>query len=512
MLKKSTILFFFVLNLFCVAIAQKAPKRELRAVWVATVFRIDWPNKKKPEKQKTEFIDMLDEFVSIGFNTIIVQVRSSADAFYASPYEPWSQWLTGKQGVAPDPMYDPLEFIIEEAHKRNLEIHAWFNPFRAVLDTTKTKTDSLHISKTHPEWLFAHGKNLYLNPGIPEAREYVVKVVTDVANRYDIDGVHFDDYFYPYPIKGVAIPDSAQYQKYNSIASLTIDDWRRNNVNTFVREMHNNLLITKPYLKFGISPFGIWRNKRDDINGSATRGLSNYDALYADVRKWLQEGWLDYAAPQLYWTRGYKIADFDTLAKWWDENSFGRHIYTGHAAFRISKKAKQSAWKKPDEVPSQLRDIREKQNLSGSIFYSSKSVLQNPLGLTDSLKEDLYKYPAFVPTMSWKDATPPPSPTDFRSERNMNKIVLTWEKPTVSNPSPVDSATYYAVYKFRGTEIGDISNPANIYAITRDNQISFTRRWAVFRKKYTYTVTAFDRMHNESNTAQAVIVKQKSGK
>jgi uncharacterized lipoprotein YddW (UPF0748 family) len=294
--------FFFCLLAvaFGLESSAQAPKREFRAAWIATVANIDWPLKGglPAEEQRASFIRLLDRMARMRMNAVIVQIRPAADAFYPSDKEPWSRYLTGKQGKPPEPYYDPLQFMIAEAHKRNMEFHAWFNPFRALVGKSNPNPPE-HVTRRHPEWVVSYGGKSYLNPGIPEARAYVTDVILDVVRRYDIDAVHLDDYFYPYRIAGQEFGDAAAFRKYNP-EHLSRDDWRRNNVSTFIRELNARIKAEKAYVKLGISPFGVWRNASKDPRGSATRGgQTNYDDLYADVRLWMEKGWIDYLLPQL---------------------------------------------------------------------------------------------------------------------------------------------------------------------------------------------------------------------
>ncbi|MEM6767094.1 MAG: family 10 glycosylhydrolase, partial [Bacteroidota bacterium] len=315
-----------------------SPKREFRAVWIATVKNLDWPSRSglSTAEQQKEIRDILDFHQKNGMNAVIMQVRPSADAFYFSAKEPWSEWLSGQQGKAPFPWYDPLTYFVEESHKRGMEFHAWFNPFRALMDVDNNKLLSVeHISNKRPDWLVRYGKNLYFDPGIPKAREYVSSVILDVVNRYDIDAVHFDDYFYPYRIANEEFPDSSSYEAYGR-GYPNRDNWRRNNVDSFVESINYQIKATKAHVKLGISPFGVWRNIADDPLGSDSRaGQTSYDDLYADIRAWLLKGWIDYVVPQIYFSIGYPPADYEKLADWWAQNQAGRHLYIGKATYKI---------------------------------------------------------------------------------------------------------------------------------------------------------------------------------
>src|SRR5882757_315565 len=283
------------------------PKYEFRAAWVTTVENIDWPSRKglPADSQKLEFLRLLDMHQHNGMNALVVQVRPAADAFYPSPYEPWSEWLTGVQGKPPFPYYDPLQFMIEETHKRGMEFHAWCNPYRAVYAVGKSSVSPTHITRLHPEWFLNYGGTLYFDPGNKEVQQYVTRVIRDIVHRYDVDALHFDDYFYPYPVPGKDFPDDVSYTKYGN--AMDRGDWRRSNVDSIILHIGTMIKEEKKYCKFGISPFCVWRNNSKDPEGSQTQaGLTNYDDLYANILLWLKNGWIDYVAPQLYLEIGYK--------------------------------------------------------------------------------------------------------------------------------------------------------------------------------------------------------------
>ena len=393
-------LLFFILATLFTGFAFSQPTHEFRGVWIATVDNIDWPPKGvyTVYSQKLEFIRQLDMHQRNGMNAVIVQVRPAADAFYPSTLEPWSQWLTGIQGRAPSPYYDPLQFMIEESHKRGLEFHAWLNPYRANFNVRSASIASNHITRVHPDWFVTYGDTKYFDPGNKQAQQHVVNVVKDIVRRYDIDAVHMDDYFYPYRIAGKEFPDYTSYKL--SGTTLAKDDWRRSNVDSIIKALNTVIKKEKPYCKFGISPFGVWRNKDKDSEGSNTKaGQTNYDDLYADILLWLEEGWVDYVAPQLYWEIGHKLADFKELINWWSLHSYGRHVYIGHGIYRSGER--NAAWKNPKELPNQLKLLRQYPSVQGSIYFSSKSFDRNPNGWNDSLRNNYYKAPALIPEMDW---------------------------------------------------------------------------------------------------------------
>ncbi len=397
-----------VISILFTNLSFAQPNYEFRAAWIATVANIDWPTRGNydSESQKREFIQLLDMHQRNGMNAVIVQVRPATDAFYPSPYEPWSQWLTGKQGKAPFPYYDPLEFMVTETHKRGMEFHAWCNPYRAEMAIGQSSIAANHVTRTNPGWFLTYGNKRYFDPGNKEAQDHVVKVIRDLVKRYKVDGVHFDDYFYPYRIPGKEFPDHASYRKYGN--GMSRDEWRRSNVDSIIVKLKDAIREEDRFCKFGISPFGVWRNEDKDPLGSATTaGVTNYDDLYADILLWLKNGWIDYVAPQLYWEIGHKAAPYEVLLDWWSKNSYGRHCYIGIAMYRAGSN---NAWKNPNELPGQIRALREYPNVQGAIYFSSKSFVNNPNGWCDSLQNNYYKDPAMVPPMPWLDTVRPEAP------------------------------------------------------------------------------------------------------
>lgn len=392
------LLFIFVSVYFVLPVAAQT-KQEFRAVWVATVDNIDWPSKKglSVDSQKAEFIRLLDLHKSNGMNAVIMQVRPATDAFYPSPYEPWSEWLSGVQGKPPSPYYDPLEFMITETHKRGMEFHAWCNPYRADFNIGKASIAPSHITHIHPEWFVDYGGKKYFDPGNKAAQAFVVEVIRDMTERYNVDAVHFDDYFYPYRIANVEFPDVANYQQYSN--GLSKDDWRRSNVDSIIVALSRTIKQTKPGVKFGISPFGVWRNNNKDPMGSATNaGQTNYDDLYADILLWLRMGWIDYVAPQLYWEFGHKAAPYEVLINWWSKHTYGKHCYIGLGIYRAGSN---EAWKDSTLIPRQIELLRNTPNIQGMIFFSSKTFNKNPNGWNDSLRLNYFKEPAAIPDMHW---------------------------------------------------------------------------------------------------------------
>ena len=445
--------------LFFYFFSASQPAYEFRGVWIATVDNIDWPPKKifNVDSQKADYIRQLDLHKKNGMNAVIVQVRTAADAFYPSPFEPWSQWLTGTQGSLPKPYYDPMQFMIEEAHKRGFEFHAWCNPYRADFDIGRTNIAPDHISRLYPEWFLKYGNQLFFDPGNKDAQQWVINVMKDIVTRYDIDALHMDDYFYPYRIAGREFPDSISYQKYGNRQNK--DDWRRSNVNYIIQQLSIVIKQQKPWCKFGISPFGVWRNIDKDPRGSATHaGQTNYDDLYADVLLWLKNKWIDYVAPQIYWEFTQPNAPYQVLLDWWNKQTYGRHCYIG---LGIYKAGTSKAWRDSTLLPRQIDSLRAKSNIKGAIYFSSTSFDKNPNGWNDSLQQNYYKMRALIPPMEWTDSIKPLKPfAAYISSRNSNTPAkLHIIKNKSSRPIKL-----FIVYKFNNSDVIK-KTPNNIYKV-----------------------------------------------
>lgn len=485
-------------------IIRHEPKREFRGMWIATVVNIDWPSSANlpVDKQKSELLALLDMAHSSGINAIMLQVRPAADAFYAKSTEPWSRWLTGKQGVGPDPAYDPLEFAITEAHKRGMELHAWFNPYRATFDGNFKSLCTCHITNQVPSWFFTYGGIKLFNPGIPDVRDYIVKVIMNVVDNYNIDGVHMDDYFYPYSIPGQRINDEQAFHAYGG-GFTDIKDWRRNNVDLLIQTLSDSIHKHKPFMKFGIAPFGIWKNARQDPEGSETQGGNSYYELYADTRKWLQEGWIDYVAPQLYWSMGYRLASFDKLIDWWSDNTYGRHLYVGQAPYRAFE-PHSYAFHHATELPNEIRYLRDNDRVQGSVFFSANSLMKDPLGFTDSLRTDFYKYPALPPAMEWLDSIAPNPPKSLIAKVNLKSVSLSWQTPDTAEDKQV--AYGYVIYRFKVTDTVNLDDPKYILHIQYNALTQYVDDTVERNQHYIYVVTALDRMKNESDPTPEVDV------
>ncbi|WP_226898960.1 glycoside hydrolase family 10 protein [Nonomuraea phyllanthi] len=374
------------------------PLRQMRGMWIASVVNINWPSKPglTAEEQKAEFVAWLDVAVQRKLNSVFVQIRPTADAFWPSPFEPWSQYLTGTQGQ--DPGYDPLGFAVEETHKRGLAFHAWFNPYRVSMQADPAKLHPDHPGRRHPDWILPYGGKLYYNPGMPEVRKFCQDAMMDAVTRYDIDGLHFDDYFYP--TNSTAFDDSAAFAQYGA-GFPDLAAWRRNNVDLMVQEMQQRVLEAKPEIAWGISPSGIWRNKGTDPLGSDTNGGQSYDNLHADTRGWVKKGWLDYIAPQLYWYIGQPPADYSKLVPWWSDVASGTNtlLWIGQAAYKAGDPAQAAEWQAPGELSRHLTLNRDHPEISGDIWYNANDVKVDRIGSITTAVNDHYQRPALAPVL-----------------------------------------------------------------------------------------------------------------
>lgn len=474
--------------------AKEYPKREMRAAWIATVENIDWPSTTRlsTDEQKAEMIALLDSVKAYNMNAIVFQIRPDADALYASELEPWSEWLTGKQGQAPYPWYDPLQFTIDECRKRGLDVHVWLNPYRAIQNTAKTIAAPNHVANTHPEWMLTYGTKKYFDPGIPAVRNHVARVVSDLVRRYDIDAIHFDDYFYPYKIAGVEFPDEGSFQKYpGNFGPQDKENWRRNNVDLIIKQLHDSIKSIKPTVEFGISPFGVWRNKKNDPEGSDTRaGVSNYDDLYADILKWQKEKWIDYVTPQLYWYIGKEVADYAILAKWWAEHSYGCNIYVGQALYLIDPESKDKSWRTSDEIIRQLSLNHSIPGIKGSMYFSAKFLKRNPLSIQEKLLQEPYRYPALTPENPTVKPVIPVNPVEAVARKEGRNVVLTWQKQ--------QNNSLFVVYRFKPWQRKKINNPDKIISVTAYQQLLLPAADGYNPARYRYVVTALSPTHAES--------------
>ncbi len=492
---------------------------QFRGVWISTVKRLDYPSRSglNSYELKREFIKILDSCKSVGINAVIFQIRPAADAFYASAYEPWSQWLTGKQGRAPYPYFDPLKFMIEQTHKRHMQFHAWINPFRAVATIGKADIVANHITKRKPQWFFNYGINKYFNPGIPAVRNYIATIISDIVRRYDIDAIHFDDYFYPYPIRDkekkiINIPDSKTFRRYNQ-GFRNIKNWRRNNINLFIRQVHDSIKKIKPWVRFGVSPPGVWRNKGYDSDGSATLGLAAYDWLYADVLFWLKKHWIDYVAPQLYWSIENKRANYKILLNWWVKHSYGIDLYIGLNIQAINKHAGKKSWGNPNEIPEQIKLADSYHAVKGFILYRYSSLMKNPLGITDSLKNNYFADTNTIALIAQNNILSedtekikypnPSAPQNVEKYRLGKEISIVWDQNSYK-----EHIIYYNIYKFEKNYSGQIDSSKLFLRSYKDFfRFKRHRRIIIFGKKYSFFVTAVNANGKESKPSKAIRVK-----
>lgn len=485
---KIKILIFTAL-LFVAVPTTAQQKREFRGAWIQCVNG-QFQGVSTEVMQKT-LTYQLDELQKDGVNAIIFQVRPECDALYESKLEPWSRFLTGKQGQAPSPYWDPLAWMVKQCHKRGMELHAWINPYRAKTKST-TSLSATHIARMHPERVFEYDGQLILNPGLDENRAYICEVVSDIVERYDIDGLHIDDYFYPYPAAGATIPDAKLFkQKSNGISN--IGDWRRYNVNLFMNELYETIHAVKPWVKFGVSPFGIYRNKANDPNGSNTKGLQNYDDLYADVLLWVNNGWVDYCVPQIYWQIGHPTADYATLLDWWNKYCSARPLYIGEDIERTAK-YKDLDNPKINQMPAKYALKQEKRNVRGTVLWYAKAAVDNIGNYGKALRSNYWKYPALQPLMPFIDKKAPSKVKKLKQVSLEDGEFLFWTTPKGS--SWKDKAVKYVVYQFENGEKINLNDPSKIVAITTDTHYKLPVVSSKTRR--VYVVTALDRMSNES--------------
>ena len=496
------VLFALVCMLLCgsmSAYSGNSSKREFRGAWIQCVNG-QFMGMGTRQMQET-LTYQLDRLKACGVNAIIFQVRPECDALYESNIEPWSRFLTGRQGEPPSPYWDPLAWMVEQCHRRGMELHAWINPYRAKTKTTRELARN-HVAIRHPETVFAYDGQLILNPGLPENRDYICKVVADIVERYDIDGLHIDDYFYPYPVAGQTIPDDKEFAAYNN-GIRDRGDWRRYNVNVFMKQLYETIHKVKPWVKFGVSPFGIYRNKKSAPTiGSNTNGLQNYDDLYADVLMWVNNGWVDYCVPQLYWPIGHKAADYETLIKWWNKYAGKRHLYIGEDVERTAKSADLHN-RNVNQLPAKRKLHGEMGNVNGTVLWYAKAVVDNVVNYGSLLEKVYWKYPAFVPTMPYIDGKAPKKVRKMKILNMGGRPVLFWKAP--KGKGWKNEAVKYVVYKFVGGERDDISNPSHIVAVTTDEFYEIPASDIQPGVKVSYVVTALDRMSNESKPRKETI-------
>lgn len=480
--------------------AYNSPKREFRGAWLHIIGQSQWL-KMSTKEAKEYIVKELDHLQQAGCNAVIFQVRPTADAAYKSDLEPWSSWLTGRRGKAPSPLWDPMEFTIEEAHKRGMEFHAWLNPYRVSSNISSDNIPENHDSKLHPERYFKYNGMLFFDPAYQENRDFICEVVDDIMTRYDVDAIHIDDYFYPYPKSGNPFnSDAASYAKFGN--GMNKGDWRRHNVDLLIEQLHHSMRENKPWVRFGVSPFGIWRNKKSDPRGSDSNGLENYDDLYADVLLWADKGWIDYLAPQLYWELDLKVAPSRHLAEWWNNNVKGdTQLYIGQDTKRTMDKPDVKA-KAPNELATKIALSRKLENVDGNVWWHGYWVADNYKGVRDALQNKHQSTIALPP--SWdnlatsKGSGKAEGPKNLHIKYEDGATFLVWDSPKIHNNE--NDAVKFVVYSFlEGENTKDLSNPETIIALTGQTkvQISDDTKPSSIEGMH-FAVTSLDRLNRES--------------
>ncbi|WP_344444284.1 glycoside hydrolase family 10 protein, partial [Kitasatospora nipponensis] len=479
--------------------ATGAAARRMRGLWVASLDNIDWPRRRglTAEHLRADFVALLDEAALIGFNAVFVQVRPTADALWPSPFEPWSEWLTGTQGR--DPGWDPLEFTVRAAHDRGLAFHAWFNPFRVAIHPDPARLIPGHPARRNPQWTAVYRGEIYYDPGNPEVRAFVQQAIMDAVRRYDVDGVHIDDYFYPYPDQD-DFPDGATFAAHGR-GFTDRAAWRRDNVDLMVRQLRDLVRAARPEAMYGISPFGVWRNRATDPAGSATAALQSYDAQYSDSRGWVRNGWVDYIAPQLYWPIGFTIADYAVLAPWWAEQTTGTdtQLWIGQSASRPGAPDRPGAWQDVAELSRHLALNATLPAIGGDLFFSARSVQLDRIGAVRRLAADHWSRPALPPLLPRLAHAAPPGPPTLRPTADLRALRL-GPCPRPDRPRPFQ----YALYRY-DRDPGPVPGPdparltALLPALTVDHYHPPTDAPPAW-----YAATAVDRAGRESRPGTPV--------
>lgn len=472
----------------------QTPKREFRGAWIQCVNG-QFQGMGTQKMQQT-LSWQLDELQKDGANAIIFQVRPACDALYQSSIEPWSHFLTGVQGQAPVPYWDPLQWMVDECHKRGMELHAWINPYRAKTKLAYQLAPN-HVSVRHPEWSFNYDGLVVMNPALQENRDYICRVVEDIVNRYDIDGLHIDDYFYPYPVAGMEIPDGVQFQA-DPQGFSNRGDWRRHQVNQLIEQLNITIHRVKPWVKFGISPFGIYRNKASAPNGSRTRGLQNYDDLYADIVKWIDRGWVDYTVPQLYWQIGHPVADYAELIRWWNDHASARPLFIGED---VERTVKYPDPEKPqrNQLPAKMQLHRNLPGVQGTVLWYAKAVVDNVGNYGTSLRQNYWRTPALQPLMLHLCDKAPKKVRKLKTLSIDGQRVLFWTAP--KGKTWQDTATSYVVYRFDTGMPIRLDDAAHIVAVTVDCHYEISEAPG----RYVYVVTALNRLGNEGRAKKKKI-------
>ena len=476
-----------------VTAAQELPLREFRGAWLHIVGN-DRMRRMSQDEVREWLAGTLDSLQRCGCNAVFFQVRPEADAFYISDLEPWTRYLTGTQGKAPDPLWDPLRFMVEQCHSRGMELHAWLNPYRVTLNSTESLVSS-HIARKNPGIFKKYSGQVYFDPGEPASREHVVKVVRDIVTRYDVDGIHFDDYFYPYPVNGRSFPDDDTFAKYGKGKGFrSKDDWRRNNTAVLIHETQQAIKEIKPWVRFGVSPFGIHRNASEWPEGSRTNGLSCYNELYADAPAWAEAGDVDYLAPQLYWKIGHKQADYEILVNWWNDLRSKGHLYIGQSIETFGE----PDLKNPGttQLARKMELTRDLPEVDGNVWWPGWSLADGTLGLADSLAQRYQRSPALIPAYTDIDDVPPPPVSDIWASGGF----VRWRVEPAEDP--MQEPHFFIVRRFGMEETADLSDPSHIVAVTRDTSYETVDDED---GPFFYVVTVVDRCWNESVPSDEVV-------
>ena len=477
------------------ASAQELPLREFRGAWLHIVGNADM-RKMSQDEIRTWLTGTLDSLQRCGCNAVFFQVRPEADAFYISDIEPWTRYLTGTQGKAPEPLWDPLRFMVDECHSRGMELHAWLNPYRVTLNSTESLVRD-HLARKNPSIFKKYSGQVYFDPGEPASREHVVRVVRDIVSRYDVDGIHFDDYFYPYPVSGREFPDDDTFAKYGRAQGFRLkDDWRRHNTAQLVHEVNAAVKEIKPWVRFGVSPFGIHRNLRDtpDGSGSRTNGLSCYHELYADAPAWAAAGDVDYLAPQLYWKIGHRLADYEILINWWNDLDLKGHLYIGQSIETFSEPDLKDP--KTTQLGRKMELVRDLPGVDGNVWWPGWSLSDGTLGLADSLARRYQRYPALIPAYTDIDSVPPAPVSDIWASHGY----VHWRVDPVDDP--LQEPHFYVVRRFGMDDKADLSDPSRIVAVTRETSYETTDDED---GPFFYIVTVVDRCWNESPPSDEIV-------
>lgn len=492
-MKKLYILLFALLTLTSFPAQAENPKREFRGAWLHTVGQTHFTQRNR-EDNKAYLRNQLDSLKLAGINAVIFQVRPCADAFYYSEIEPWSKYLTGAIGDSPVEFWDPLQFMVEECHARGMEIHAWLNPYRSV--PVDEIVPPNHDTKINPQRYVVFNKRYFFDPGLAENRDFISKIVADIVTRYNVDAIHMDDYFYPYPVKKLKFPDDKSYARHGN--GMTRGDWRRHNVNLLIEQLGETIRTIKPWVRFGISPFGIWRNASSDKRGSDTNGLQNYDDLYADVILWAKEGWIDYQVPQLYWELDHRLASSRKLAPWWDANAFGRHMYFGQDVVKTMDYS---------ELNEKVDISRRLKNVQGNVWWPSVELTRNYKGSTDSLRHGKQAEIALTPEYPWLDVSGRKIDTKAPKDLKVRNGELSWKYGKHDSKNSTTEPAGIVIYKIESPFYPeDMDNPANIIAVYRGENLNFKLSDIADPGTWIF-ITQLDRLNRESEPSEPVMIE-----